>query len=196
MTNLACTDCSKEIFGNDEFNYFLDLTKNKSTQKHYKQNENLTILLKNLETHISTSHKRNCNETSRDLNLDQNPNILFLKSDIGMKVSLSEAIDFMGYKSLECKAVITTTDSYFRFNDQWYQVGNETNTILENLDVLSDVRMVSYKAIDDYTWAEEYLYFLHKLEMVYQNADYMKKLGILVIDTRKLKKEAKIIGIK
>ena len=101
MTNLACTDCSKEIFGNDEFNYFLDLTKNKSTQKHYKQNENLTILLKNLETHISTSHKRNCNETSRDLNLDQNPNILFLKSDIGMKVSLSEAIDFMQNISAE-----------------------------------------------------------------------------------------------
>ena len=148
MTNLACTDCSKEIFGNDEFNYFLDLTKNKSTQKHYKQNENLTILLKNLETHISTSHKRNCNETSRDLNLDQNPNILFLKSDIEMKVSLSEAIDFMGYKSLECKAVITTTDSYFRFNDQWYQVDevNEINTSLQDVDVLSDVRMVSYEA--------------------------------------------------
>ena len=144
MTNLACTDCSKEMFCDNENKYFLDLTKNKSTKNRYKQNEDVNILLDNLQTYIYTSHENKCNGTSRNLNLNQHKNILFLNSDIGMKLRLSKAINFMGKKSLKCKAVITSTNSYFRFNDQWYQVGNETNTILENLDVLSDVRMVSY----------------------------------------------------
>ena len=84
-----------------------------------------------------------------------------------MKVRLSEAINFMGNKSLKCKAVITTTDSYFRFNDQWYQVGNETNTILEDVDVLSDVRMVSYEA-------DTRDFYKSESQLVYQGAQYEK----------------------
>merc|ERR1712141_987913 len=59
------------------------------------------------------------------------------------------------------------TDSYFRFNDQWYQVGNETNTILENLDVLSDVRMVSYEA-------DTREFYTTPSELVYKGAEYEK----------------------
>ena len=167
ITNLACTDCSKEMFGDNEINYFWDLTKNNSTQKHYKQNEDVNILLDNLQTYIYTSHENKCNGTSRNLNLNPNPNILFLNSDIGMKLRLSEAINFMGKKSLKCKAVITSTNSYFRFNDQWYQVGNETNTILEDVDVLSDVRMVSYEA-------DTRDFYKSESQLVYQGAQYEK----------------------
>ena len=48
-------------------------------------------------------------------------------------------------KSLRCKAVITSTSSYFCSNDLWYQVGNETITSLHD-DAISDVFMVSYEA--------------------------------------------------
>ena len=81
ITNLACTDCSKEMFGDNEINYFWDLTKNNSTQKRYKQNEDVNILLDNLQTYIYTSHENKCNGTSRNLNLNQHKNILFLNSN-------------------------------------------------------------------------------------------------------------------
>ena len=101
----------------------------------HRPNEDLTNILNNLEVGM-------------DLNLDLTPNSLFLSSDIGMKLNPSNPIDFMGKKSLKCKAVITSTDSYFCFNDQWCQVDevNEINTSLQDVDVFSNVRMASYEA--------------------------------------------------
>ena len=102
-------------------------------------------MLYNLVSEIESSHKKKCKEQIKDF--DQIPNILFRSSNVGMKLRLSKPIDFLEKKSLRCKAVITSTNSYFRFNDQWYQVDevNEINTSLQDVDVLSDVRMASFE---------------------------------------------------
>ena len=176
-----CPDiCSKEMFCYDKINYFLDLTKNKGTKNEYELND-VTILLNNLET----SHKQKCKEQSMDF--DQTPNILFLISNVGMKLRLSKPIDFMGKKKLRCKAVITSTGSYFSSNDLWYQVGNEAITSLQD-DAVSNVLMVSFEAdSEDFYTNEE--------SLIYKGKEHQRisNLGDRHI---KPKKEVKIIVIK
>ena len=124
-----------------------------------------------------------------DLNLAQTPNILFLSSNTGMRLRLSKPINFMG-KSLRCKAVITSTSSYFCSNDLWYQVGNETITSLHD-DAISDVFMVSYEADseDFYTTENCIIYKGDEHQRISKLGDRHKKTEERQQDRHKLTEE-------
>ena len=138
---------------------------------------------------ICTSHKQNCQGNIMDLNLAQTPNILFLSSNTGMRLRLSKPINFMG-KSLRCKAVITSTSSYFCSNDLWYQVGNETITSLHD-DAISDVFMVSYEADseDFYTTENCIIYKGDEHQRISKLGDRHKKTEERQQDRHKLTEE-------
>ena len=159
ITNLACTDCSEETFGGAGNNLFVDL-------KTHKPNEDLAILVNKLE--------------EKDFN--QNSNIFFLSSNIGMKLRLSKPIKFHG-KSLRCRAIISETGYYFSSNGMWYQVGNETITSFHD-EVVSNVLMVSYEA-------DVNIYYTNEESIIYEGAEYIKisQLGDRHLDTQERKKD-------
>ena len=160
ITNLPCTDCSKKAFGEAETDCFVNL-------ETHKLNEDLTILLNKFEENLLTSHKQTC--AGQNLSLHQNSNILLLSGGTGMRLRLSKPIKFLG-KSFRCKAVITTTGSYFSSDDLWYQVCDETINHFHG-ESLSDVIMVAFEENSED-------FYKNEDSIIYQGADYQKIIQI------------------
>ena len=162
-TSLSCNDCSEKLFGRDGDNCFIDL-------KSHKLNEDLSILVNQCEMDQLTAHQ-NCN--AEILHLPDDSSVLFLRSDIGLKLRLTKPVKFFG-KSLRCVAVITATTQYFSSHGVWYEVYN--NVIIEvskdEVDVLENVLLVSLETVseDDSTDQET---------LTYSGSDYQRiiKLG-------------------